>query len=740
MANDDGIIRIGTRVDVSSLRAGMEEAAEVARASTQSMASAMEAARAASQNLAQAQQEFGAAAAAGSEQAAAVLQMYKTELESARAAVEGLSASETRETAVLRETISSRMAATAELRAMSGSISGADRAAGIFLSTLPGISTAMQYAFPVAGVAALVLVMEQAVEGIEEFITNARVLSDETGADWLDAAIGQVDGLKDAVKQADAEMQNLAVDMDKLLSESQKESISEVTRTMGPAAGMRAEAEALQQQLTANQKLLQIHEIRRDQDERAVAQAKQLAEGYRALNHGLIPSVVSSQQALFAAQDLEVVKGQIRDLDQTDLNLVQRIADLQAEAAEQKDWISPRMREAQEAARKYEEQVRAMSRETTTLIDKETRVEEESWKKLDELVKKATRPLNIQLDEQPERDLDKYVDDYTKLGAAQVEATEIALRTANAQQEASIRARESLHAISPLAAAYDIAKLHAKEYREQLAALNAQLEVQRQVGKDAEAAKTQNQISQLMGNRSVQQIQDQSMIQQQIAKPWLSAFDQINQGWLQVQNRMLFTTRNIGLEFAKMGQNLVIWGMDSAEKWLLGWAEKELLAVVLHHTTNAQKIASDQAASATQLATGVATNVSLAESYAAVAAAAAAASAAAIPITGWAIAPGAAAAIYASTSAYAAMAAFETGTGYVPRDGVAMLHEGEAVIPAPTVDELRGGGGGGNDLSITQNNHFHGFNPDREFRRQLHRNAADVAAALQRHLRQGGKL
>ncbi len=62
---DDGIVRIGTSVDVSSLKAGMDQAANVVSAGTKSMSASMAEATAASQRLAEAQAELGAAAARG---------------------------------------------------------------------------------------------------------------------------------------------------------------------------------------------------------------------------------------------------------------------------------------------------------------------------------------------------------------------------------------------------------------------------------------------------------------------------------------------------------------------------------------------------------------------------------------------------------------------------------------------------------------------------------------------------
>ena len=57
---------------------------------------------------------------------------------------------------------------------------------------------------------------------------------------------------------------------------------------------------------------------------------------------------------------------------------------------------------------------------------------------------------------------------------------------------------------------------------------------------------------------------------------------------------------------------------------------------------------------------------------------------------------GLAAAIAAATTTYAIGSGYanaglhlETGTGFVPRTGAAFLHEGEAVVPAPTMKDFR---------------------------------------------------
>ncbi len=120
----DGMLQVGTQVNLANLRAGMEEA--------------QSAVKAASANMAAAQAEFGRAAAQGNAQAAAALKVYQTELPSAQSTLNSFAATEERETVTLRSNISARMAASAELRVLEGNLMGSTRAAGAFLATLPG--------------------------------------------------------------------------------------------------------------------------------------------------------------------------------------------------------------------------------------------------------------------------------------------------------------------------------------------------------------------------------------------------------------------------------------------------------------------------------------------------------------------------------------------------------------------------------------------------------------------------
>jgi hypothetical protein len=77
-------------------------------------------------------------------------------------------------------------------------------------------------------------------------------------------------------------------------------------------------------------------------------------------------------------------------------------------------------------------------------------------------------------------------------------------------------------------------------------------------------------------------------------------------------------------------------------------------------------------------------------------------SVAAIPMVGWAMAPGVGAAAYATGMGYAALASAAGGWGNVPSDQLAMIHKNEMVLPANLAEGARQtfAGGGGTEIHI----------------------------------------
>lgn len=315
--------------------------------------------------------------------------------------------------------------------------------------------------------------------------------------------------------------------------------------------------------------------------------------------------------------------------------------------------------------------------------------------------------------------------------------TEAQAKAAQAIDEASLHASEAVGGLTKFSAAQEQARIHAQAYREELKRLDDEItRVNSDMALTPEQRTAQNgqlqaQKVQVQGQSKASAISDQSAITQQIANPYLQAFNQINQGWLQVQNKMFYSTRNLGLEFAKMGQQIFISIVDNMEKAALVAIEKELVMTLAHQTAVTTRVATDASgaaasegiSSASALVQGLnAAKLAFKNTYAAV--------------SGWPFVGPILAPVLAS-AAFVAVAAFEDGTGYVPRDGMAYLHEGEAVVPAPTVQDLRGSSGDG-DTIINQHNTWNTMN-DKQFERQLYRHAQHVAGAVQKHMRQGGR-
>lgn len=317
-------------------------------------------------------------------------------------------------------------------------------------------------------------------------------------------------------------------------------------------------------------------------------------------------------------------------------------------------------------------------------------------------------------------------------------------------QIAQVHAAEASGAITKLGADQRIAAIHAQEYAAKMKLLSEELDRLKKAGtydavtgqnldpkNAAQQQQVQNQIVQLSGQAKVSGISDQSAITQQIAQPYLKAFDEINSSWLKVQNEMFYSTHNLGLAFSRMGQQLLLSVVDNMEKAALKYAEKELMMLLMHEqTTAAQTAITAQGAAQSQAITSIS---AMKEIGAAAATAAAKAwnALADIPVVGPVLGAAAAAATFAGVLAFKSMAGFEDGTGYIPRTGIAMLHEGEAVIPAPTMEQLRGSSGSG-DITIHHQTNISGV-AEREVIAAIRRNPSEIAGALKRHMRQSGK-
>jgi hypothetical protein len=178
-------------------------------------------------------------------------------------------------------------------------------------------------------------------------------------------------------------------------------------------------------------------------------------------------------------------------------------------------------------------------------------------------------------------------------------------RLANALDENDIRFRESIGALTPLAAAQQLAALHTREHRIEIELLEQELRKLKDEGAHLKPGDdgyeqnitrqqhVQNQIGQQKGSGKVQGQQDRQAIDQAVAQPYLRAFDHINQGWLRVQNDLIAGNKNIARDFAEMGTQLVQSLAQNFEKMIAKDIERELRSVLIHRAGNQAKVTDD---------------------------------------------------------------------------------------------------------------------------------------------------
>jgi hypothetical protein len=151
------------------------------------------------------------------------------------------------------------------------------------------------------------------------------------------------------------------------------------------------------------------------------------------------------------------------------------------------------------------------------------------------------------------------------------------------------------------------------------------------------------------------------------------------------------------------------------------------------------RLASQASATAEGKAISASAGMAQVAADAAKAAAGAYSAVAGIPIVGPILAPIAAGVAYAGVSAYESMASLDVGTNYVPRDMIAQIHQGEAVVPKEYNPAADGRGSGGGDTHLHLNmSAFDASGMDRLVHSQSFRDA--VASSMNKHINRGGRL
>lgn len=702
----DPVLKFITKVDLSGIESGMSQTVSTVKSAAQSMAQAMQTAQVATQNLASAQAELGRAAIDGNAQAATIIGQYAEaarqaeaavqELASAQqsqsaAAIENASANEAAAPATARVGVSARQSATAGIGILEGRMQSGNRAAGAFLATTLGLGPVLEAAFPIVGVIALGEVLVDVAGKIaniyDEFV-NLRALQNET--------------FKEMIADEGTEIQ-LSNEQLRLL----RERSVLAAQTVGGKTGRSARGE----EAGANFDLSQA------KNDLAIVNA-QIAEFQSRVNDlqaranakptfSLATKDSQSNDQKVASIELPEAVQRLNNALAEQKNLQTQIGDAQLQG----DLRHQQAAEAGAAAAKeaYSRQL-AEEKQSEELIDRGAKKEEERYKKLQEIQNTANeharslKPDDIDASTGAVRTAE---DDFIGGGDARVKAFEIQQQNSDAIAEASIRAQAATGSITSLGAAQALAAQHTKEYNEELAQLLSDLQVYESMGKDVEAAQTRNQISQVQGRMKVTGIEDQASIVQQSTQPWIDGANKIAGAWTGAFDNILRGGRSSWDAVGKAGEQTVLGLINGAERLTLNWIEMSLKRVVTHQASTQAIVATDAAGAAQTKAISETTAITQIGHEAAVVFAKVYSALADIPIVGPVLAPVAAAGAYAGV---VAMAAFDQGTSAVPRTGMAIIHEGEAILPPPQAsmmrEWMRGGGGEGQSRSGLRDLHF----------------------------------
>jgi hypothetical protein len=391
------------------------------------------------------------------------------------------------------------------------------------------------------------------------------------------------------------------------------------------------------------------------------------------------------------------------------------------------------------------------------------RAEEEFQKNINE---KSKFRLALKRDETKEEhnkppaasaDLQNIADYYNRTGEAYAHYREEIGRgnqilSENEARLATIRVtlEEQSGAISKVTADHRLGAIQAKEYadrigelKQQMDALKASLPQAEAEGKggqqSAQIQALQNQIYQLQGQAANAAASNQGNTTHDLAAPYIKATEMINSAWLSMQNKLIFGTRNISQAFANMGVSMLEAVAQSFEKMLVRQLQYEIQSRIARQTSNTIKLASD----AQSAAAGDALNKqsALKEEFINAKVAATAAFKGVMnhvpPPLNFILAPVAAAAAFAGTLA---VGAFEKG-GVIPNTGLALVHEGEGVMPRNLTNLLtsvanNNSSSNSNSTTVNNTSHFNGMT-DRNFREMVRKNAEHVTDAVHSTIRSG---
>jgi len=184
---------------------------------------------------------------------------------------------------------------------------------------------------------------------------------------------------------------------------------------------------------------------------------------------------------------------------------------------------------------------------------------------------------------------------------------------------------------------------------------------------------------------------EQEEMMKRLQKPWDNMAKSLQRTMTQTTMGLIEGTLTVQKAFTKLGEGILQIMVNALAKVLAQHIAHAIMVNVIEKSQMAASIAAFLGFQSTKLAAAKTAEVAQGTTDAGLAGAAAYASVMeALPFpVNIAVAPGVAAEAITATMA---LASFAVGTDYVPRTGLALIHEGEAITPA---SQNRGGGMGG---------------------------------------------
>jgi hypothetical protein len=682
----------------------------------------------ATKNLAEAQSQLGAAAAAGSAQAVAVIAEYTTASTAAAAAVAELTAATAAQNPVMAENaavttaataatnafgISGRQVGTAVIGGLEGRFMSANRAAGAFLSTTLGLGPVLQAAFPVIGALALgevlVDIAKNAYEAYEKFVSidsvweklddDVRKMQDrdfinvhsiETATERLDKANDAASALRDTAEQIHK------TGIGDLVSGLLSGNIGALAAAAGELSGAHGAAEAsaertkqsieLQAKVISDQHELNVLKI----DAAHAADAALTPEQKITAEYEKRVALAREEQRYNEQRDRLFGNATPASGGSQELALKESAAGGEAYAARvelNKKAVAEFVSESIADYKRLEAESKQITEAITNAWEESNKADIEAQKQADEQAKKAM--------EERQRDHEQDV------RAAQ-EAARVAIEAANTDYEATsreIREQEQLGEISHRVALQRL--LDAEKLKEQATtgALGKESEVFNPIegGRELqEFTKVEDEITAVARKAQAEREKLTQQETQKFMQQWKQAANEFNRDFTTAFNSLLTKQESAEKAFGHMFGQIELQLVDFVAQWLLKQGELWLMNEILQAS-----------GLATQQGKQTAANTATVTGDAGVAAAGTMAYYSAINPP---IAPAMASLAFAETMAFAA---FEHG-GMVMGPGGSpvpiIAHAGERVLSAGQTSNFESlvNNGGNRSATLNQENHFGG--------------------------------